>query len=419
MKNKKLTIVKVLYARPHIGGSGRMGIEIALEMAKRGHNVHIISYPNTFLSEEEKEFLHIHQIPEISYSSFKVPPTGLVIPSKIKSLAENMNIDILHAHYAITHGEGVVDGRDLIKFEKKQGKLPNQINEPVAVITCHGTDISINGYKDAIGPSLNYRLNQADKVTFVSNSLKEEALKMFDLNDFCCDVIYNFVDDDKFIRENSDVMRNNLRERLDIPKDATVFYHISNFREVKNTDVIIKAMNLIINDFDLNSYLVLIGDGPDRVNIENLVKKYNLQNKVKFIGSLTPELIPQYSQMGDVLLLPSKKEAFGLVILEAMFLENAVIASNIGGIPEVVEHNGSGFLFEPKNYSKLANYMKFFIINKAEIKNFGKRGLEIAKSKFSKKKICDIYENMYYEILEKNRNEGELLPITEFGDMGV
>ena len=374
MMGKKLTIVKVLYARPHLGGSGKVGLEIGKELARRGHDVHIVSYPDTYLSEDESKLLKLHPVAEIGYDSFKVPPTGLIFPSTIRNLANELKIDILHAHYAIQHGEAVVDGRDIIKMDKHILKYDS---DPKAIITCHGTDISINGYKSAIGPALRLKLSQADYLTFVSHELQDQAKKLFNFEKG--KVINNFIDETEFKPDFDGSLRVKVREELGIPNDALVFYHTSNFRRVKNTPSIVEAFNVATKnpDFPETAQLLFFGTGPEKTQTQSLVSKYGLENRVKFTDVIQYELMPRYIHAGDIHLLPSLSEACPLVNLEAMAVMKPIIASNAGGIAEAVVHGLNGYLFELGDLDSFSNYMVELATDKNKRLSMGEEGYKI------------------------------------------
>lgn len=412
-KRNKLTILKILYARPSIGGSGRLGIDLGIEMAKRGHKVHIISYPGTYLSDEELKYLNFHQIPQIDYNCFKSSPSNLIFPSKILEIAEKENIDIIHAHYAITHGEAAVESRDLIKKHMKKKLLPYQEKTPVALITCHGTDISINGYKKEIGPALSMKLDEADRITFVSKSLQNMAKETLNLKNYG-QVIYNFIDEDKFVVDEFQEFRQKFREYFSIRNSELVFYHVSNFRPVKNTELIVDAVyNLVLKDIS-NFKVVFIGDGPDKDKVESKITSLGISNMFRFVGEIEPESIPEYSQIGDVMILPSKKESFGLVNLEAMNLCKPVIGSNIGGIPEVIQHGVSGYLFDSENSNQLSSYMLKFIQNPSLANMMGRNAKLHANKFFSKEKIVSDYERLYFELLNKKNKKGVIKSMGQF-----
>ncbi|MCF7865943.1 glycosyltransferase [Candidatus Woesearchaeota archaeon] len=402
MDKKKLTIVNVLYARPHLGGSGKVGLEIGKEMARRGHDVHIISYSDTYLSGDEKNLLKLHPVHEVGYDSFKVPPSGLVFPSEIRNLAEEIKIDILHAHYAIQHGEAVIDGRECIRMDMHE---LNYEKVPKAVTTLHGTDISVNGYKRAIGHGIRLRLSQMDFLTFVSQDLQNQAKNLFKLDNYGV-VIQNFIDETKFNIADAEKVRMGVRNELNIPLDAVVFYHTSNFRPVKNTSAIVDAFHLAKlneNNFPKNAFLLFFGNGPEKSHVESKVKQYGLENRVIFTDTIQYEDMPRYIHAGDVHVLPSLKEACPLVNLEAMAVKKPIIASNVGGIPEQIIDGETGFLIEPQDTVALSKYVGLLSLDEDLRRSMGEKGYKLLNKKFSRKEIGDAYENMYYDLLNTTK----------------
>ncbi len=394
-----LTIVMVLYARPHVGGSGISGTQMAIELAKRGHDVHIVSYPNTYLTEEEKKYLTIHPIPNINYSSFKAMPIEMAFAGVIYNIAKTKGIDILQAHYNVTHAGAIIDARDSIILGMKNGELPKQERRPVAIITNRGTDISIHAFNPLLSPSMQLRLSQADEFTFVSHALQDLAKKAFNLPHYG-KVIHNFVDEGRF--SNHVEERKLLRKKLNINEDTVVFYHVSNFRPVKNIPVIVEAyFRAKISNNITNTKLLFIGDGEMRTKIEEMVKSYQLQEDVIFLGSVAPEEMDAYTAVGDVLILPSLSEGLARVSLEALHARKGIIASNKGGNPEVVEPGINGFLIEPHDVEKLSKYIVEFVNNPSLPRKMGTLGRNIAETKFNRTHIIDQYENLYYETLKK------------------
>lgn len=408
MDKKPLTIVKVLYGRPHIGGSGISGTQLAVELGKRGHDVHIVSYPDTYLLPEEEKYVDHHAVSDFVYGSFKHQPFTASFPSKIIQLAQNRNIDVLHAHYGVLHGEVVNKARDIIKRYRRLGKLPLQSNDPISIITNRGTDITVNGHSSQMLPALEEDLNNADYITFVSKTLRNEAVELFDL-DNQGSVIYNFIQSEKFSRPEGDVINLELRNKYGVSKDDLVFYHVSNFRPVKNTSSILPAYKLALENGMTNSKFLFIGDGPDKHKVKNQVTEFGLEDKVIFTGLVSPESVPNYSQMGNILVLPSFKESFGRVNLEAMHLGNAVLASKVGGIPEVVHSGVTGYLFDPKNTDELASYMKLLSERPDIVQRFGNAGKLIAESTFGLDTIVDQYEQLYYRLVDSKKSSIDLV----------
>ena len=402
MVRDKLTIIKVLYARPHIGGSGLSGTDLAIEMAKIGHEVHIVSYPHTYLTPDQAKLINIHSAPDFSYFGFKIAPVTLTFPGIIRLIAEEKGIDVLHAHYGVPHGEAVIDARDIIIRDIDRGKLPNNRRKPIAVISNRGTDISINGYEPVLAPGIGLHLSKADGITFVSASLQEEAKKIFDLEDYGI-VIPNFVNEEVFKRSDSDVVGKRLRKQLGIPTGAVVFYHISNFRPVKNVDIIIEAYNKLINQLNLtNTRLLMIGDGPEKIKAENKVMNYGLGNHVIFTGTIPPEEVVDYTQVGEVLLLPSINDACPRAALEAMHLGNVILAANRCGLPEIVQHGLNGYLLDPHDIDGFAKHMLKLANDRSLMRRMGASGKEIVGTKFNRRRVCKQYEDLYYQLLGDN-----------------
>ncbi len=396
----ELTIVKILYAQPHLGGSGAMGLQLGRELARRGHHIHIVSYDKTVLSEEDEVLMAIHPVENLKRGPLRVNPLGFTFPGKVYQINKDNPVDILHAHYAITHGAAVVDARDIINREQRMDGIPPQ-RRVAAVITNHGTDVSINGYNELMNPALELRLSQADGISFVSEDLQNVAKSIFRLENYGT-VIYNFGDPKPY--EKDDDERQRVRKKYNIPDDTILFYHSSNLRPVKNIPFILYSWARLISERRRKDcHLMIIGDGEEREDLEQIVGELKIGDSVTFTGQIREDEVPAYTKAGDVLLLPSQKESFGLVNLEAMYAGNAIIASRVGGIPEVVSHEENGYLFRIGNQEEFIFYMKWFLDNRQLIREFGEQGKLIAKRKFSPVQIVSEYEAFYYGVLEQAR----------------
>ncbi len=400
---EQLTIVKVLYAPPHLGGSGYMGLLLGRELVKRGHNVHIVSYPGTYLSEEDQRVMTLHHVEHITYGAFKVPPIGLVMPSTVYQVWKTTPVDILHAHYAITHGEAVIDARDAINRTQTRDGLPIE-RRVAAVITCHGTDVSVNGCKDLLAPALELRLSQADGISFVAKALQDTARKVFSLDNYGR-VIPNFIDPQPYTIRTSNE-KQDIRRRYRIPEGKMLFYHTSNLRPVKNVGLLVNAWNMLINQRGRRDcHLMVIGEGEELAELEKKVKEYSLNSTVTFTGRIDEKDIPHYTKAGDVLVLPSRKEAMPLVILEAMHAGNTVIVSNVGGVSEVVKDEESGFLFPDNDLDSLVQRMLDLLNNTEQVMTMGEKGRAIVETRFRPEVIAQQYEAWYLNALEKQRYE--------------
>ncbi len=385
---KKLNIVQIFYARPHLGGSGIMSMEAAKELAKRGHNVHIVSYPGTFLTEEEKEIgLKIHPVERIDYPCFKAEPYNATLASQTANLFfnEGIDIDIIHANYGITHGEAAITAKNIIK--KKGGHTRT-------VITSHGSDIHTNGHHELLGLTIEDTLESADAITFVSRALQEEARKLFNLNDYGS-VIYNFVDEERFKPCDKET-KNKRREEIGVPLDAIVVYHASNFRPVKKTELIVDAAKELRERE--NIYFLMVGDGPQKADLEEKAKmEYNLGNKIIFIGK-QEDVLP-YIHASDMSILTSERESFGLALLEAMSCELPALGSDVGGIPEVISHEKSGYVFENGNVDQMVHYIQKLAEDSDLRLRMGLAAKKMAVTEFSRKKGVDSYEQLYHSLV--------------------
>src|SRR3989338_1964872 len=393
----ELTIVKILYAQPHLGGSGAMGLQLGRELARRGHHIHIVSYDKTVLSEEDEVLMAIHPVENLKRGPLRVNPLGFTFPGKVYQINKDNPIDILHAHYAITHGAAVVDARDIINREQRMDGIPSQ-RRVAAVITNHGTDVSVNGYNELMNPALELRLSQADGISFVSKDLQNVARGIFRLEDYGR-VIYNFGDPAPYAKDGDE--RQRVRERYDIHPDTVLFYHSSNLRSVKNIPFIFYSWARLISERrKKDCHLMIIGEGEEREELEQIVEQLKIRDSVTFTGQIREDEVPAYTKAGDVLLLPSLKESFGLVNLEAMYAGNPIIASRVGGIPEVVSHGKNGYLFTIGDQEEFIRYMKRFLDSRDIMRSFGEQGKLIAERKFSSSDIISEYEAFYYSVLE-------------------
>ena len=383
-----MNIVQIFYARPHLGGSGIMSMELAKELSKKGHNVKIVSYPNTFLTQEEKDMgLEIYPVDDIAYPCFKAEPYSATFASQIYNIfKETGNIDIIHANYAITHGEAALMARNIIGKHHKVPKI---------IVTSHGSDIHTNGMHRLLGPSINNTLNESDKITFVSEALQKEAISLFDLDDKG-EIIYNFIDETKF-HPADNISKMQQRDELGISRNKFVIYHASNFRPLKQTELLIDvAKNL--KHYGKNDFIfLLVGDGPEKQYMENRAKTEGLEDMVYFAGKQN-NVVP-YIQASDVGILPSKRESFGLALLEAMACKLPVIGSNVGGIPEVINDGVSGFLFNYKDIGQLTSQLINLASSRQLCISMGNEGYKIATTRFSRDDIVKQYESLYLNLL--------------------
>jgi len=385
-----LSVGLLFYLRPHLGGSGIMTLELAKQLAKRDHDVTLISYPGTFITDEERALgLKLEALEDIDYPCFKSEPYTETFASLISNLALDDKIDVIHANYAITHGLAAVTARDYVA---RQGK-----NLGVCV-TSHGSDIHTNGHHRFLAPSIEQVLVSADEVTYVSKDLMRESEILFPLSKGNGQVIYNFVDQNKF--RFSQEERRSVREQLGIPGDATVVYHASNFRDLKDTGIFLEIAERDKDD-SKPLYFVMVGDGPDKAKIEE-ASEQKYSDRFRFVGK-QDNVVP-YLCASDIAALPSKRESFGLALLEAMSCGLPVVGSRVGGIPEVFEDGRNGYLFDQGNSEQFYGQLRKIADDPSLQSRFGEESKKLVNERFSLDGIVDQYEKVYESALRARSN---------------
>lgn len=368
---------------PTFGGSGIVATEIGMGLANQGHEVHFISYkrPARLLSFQQN--IYHHEVTPVDYPLFEYTPYESALTSKIVDVVKYSKLDILHVHYAIPHA--------IVAYLAKQILASEGIHIPI-VTTLHGSDITLVGRDETFSPVVNFSINNSDGVTAVSRFLKEETLKNFNITTEI-KVIYNFIDFTRFHWTNKDHFK-----KMFAPEDEKILVHISNFRKVKRVSDVVRVFKEV-NDV-IPSKLLMIGDGPERPNIERLCRELEVCQQVRFLGK--QDAISEILAISDIFLLPSANESFGLAALEAMACRVPVISSNIGGIPEVNEEGVTGFLSEVGDTREMAANTLKLLQNPELHEKFRRNAFKQAK-KFDLKKILPSYEEYYQEIIEKSK----------------
>jgi N-acetyl-alpha-D-glucosaminyl L-malate synthase BshA len=368
---------------PTYGGSGIVGSELGRDLASRGHNVHFISSVLPTRVTELNERVHFHEVEMMSYPLFEHQPYDLALATKMATVARAEKLDLLHVHYAIPHSISAILARESIK-EKRY--------VPV-ITTLHGTDITLVGADRSYLPITRYGLQQSDGVTAVSRFLKKATIETFDFDEV--EVIPNFICPQHYVRTPDAPLRAELA-----PNGETLLVHVSNFRSVKRPadciDILSKA-----REQASNVRLVMVGDGPELSAVKHLAKTLGVLDDVIFVGKKSN--ISDYLGVSDIFLLPSELESFGLAALEAQACELPVIATRIGGIPEVVAEGETGFLSDVGDVVKMAaDTIK--LLKDADMRHaFGKRGRELAVERYSTEKIIPQYIAFYESVLNKSR----------------
>lgn len=367
---------------PTYGGSGVLATELGLGLAERGHEIHFISYRAPARLVHFHENIFYHEVSTDDYPLFEYVPYDTALASKLVDIVKYKKLDILHVHYAIPHAA--------VAYMAKKILLTEGIYIPV-VTTLHGTDITLVGNNKAFAPVVTFSINKSDGVTAVSESLRQQTIEAFDIKDDI-EVIHNFVDFKRFHRLNVDHFRKAIA-----PEGERILVHTSNFRKVKRVDDVIKIFHKIHQVMPCK--LLLIGDGPERRNMETLCRELKLCDDIRFLGK--QDAVEELLSLADLFLLPSEKESFGLAALEAMACEVPVISTNVGGIPEVNIHGKTGFLAELGDINTMAKYAIKILSNEETLATFRQNAVTQAK-RFDLKSIIPKYENYYHKTLEKS-----------------
>ncbi|CAM3620837.1 a-glycosyltransferase-related protein, glycosyltransferase family 4 protein [Flavobacterium saliperosum S13] len=367
---------------PTFGGSGVVATELGLELARRGHEVHFITYSQPVRLALLNPNIHYHEVHVPEYPLFHYQPYELALSSKLVDMVKLHKIEVLHVHYAIPHAYAGYMAKQMLKSEGI--KLP-------MITTLHGTDITLVGNHPFYKPAVTFSINKSDYVTSVSQSLKEETYRLFDVKKEI-EVIPNFIEIDKNkIDENSSCHRS-----LMATQDQKIITHISNFRKVKRIPDVIKIFNEIQKQ--IPSKLMMVGEGPEREIAERMCDDLKINDKVIFFGNSNE--IDKILSYSDLFLLPSETESFGLAALEAMACGVPVISSNSGGLPEVNKQGYSGYLSDVGDVEDMAQHAISILSDDAELLKFKKNALALAKE-FDILKIMPLYENLYLRAIEK------------------
>src|SRR5712672_3455254 len=364
---------------PTYGGSGVVATELGMELAARGHQVHFISYAPSVPLDPSLENIEFHEVEVSSYPLFDHAPYTLSLSVKMLEVAQAAELDLLHVHYDIPHSVSAL----LARAMAAPRRLP-------FITTLHGTDITLVGNDRSFLPITKFSIEQSDGVTAISHYLKQRTLDDFDIK-HPIEVIPNFVNCDLYCRKDDPALRAEWA-----PNGEPILMHLSNFRPVKRLTDVVEIFALVREK--IRAKLVLIGDGPDRSAAEYLVRKKKLGRDVHFLGKR--DRVYQYLGQADLFLLPSDMESFGLAALEAMACEVPVVATNVGGLPEVVEHGIDGYLHEPGDVKEAGRYAIEILSRADRGREMGQRARINAKRKFCANDVIPQYERYYQRVLE-------------------
>ena len=365
---------------PTYGGSGIVGSELGKELAERGHTVHFIASSLPTRLTKLSERVRFHEVEMMSYPLFEHQPYTLALATKMAKVAETENLDLLHVHYAIPHSISAILARESL--------LPHR-RLPV-ITTLHGTDITLVGADRSYLPITRYGIVQSDGVTAISNYLKQATAEIFDFDNIA--VIPNFICASDYQRHAVE----NLRAELS-PNGEPLLVHVSNFRPVKRPVDCVEILSRILKTTGTRARLVMVGDGSERSLAEHRARCLGVEAHCSFVGK-QPK-ISDYLSAADVLLLPSEQESFGLAALEAMACEVPVIASRVGGLPEVVTDGETGFLSEVGDIDKMSADAARLLADEELRREMGRRARESAISRYSTDLVIPQYINFYERVL--------------------
>lgn len=377
-KNYKIGIV----CYPTYGGSGVVATELGIALAEKGHEVHFISYSQPFRLDRVSDKTFFHEVTVPDYPLFDYTPYELNLTSKLVDVVLHEKIDILHVHYAIPHASAAIQAKHIL--ETYGMKIP-------IVTTLHGTDITLLGKDKSFKPVIEYAINKSDAVTSVSLDLKKETLNHFKITKQI-DVIPNFIDSNLYNKDGDKVLRSKFANT-----DEKILIHVSNFRKVKRVTDVVKIFEIVQKE--IPSKLIMIGDGPERIQAEQLCRKLNISDRVKFMGKL--KSVEEFMSISDLFLLPSETESFGLVALEAMASGVSVISSNSGGLSEVNIDGITGYLSEVGDVKRMSENAINLLSDNEKLEEF-KENAFIHSQKFDLPNILPLYECLY-EKLQTNK----------------
>lgn len=373
-----MRIGMVLY--PTFGGSGVLATELGKALAKKGHEIHFISYNQPARLETFLENVFFHEVSIPKYPLFDYAPYETALAGKIVEIVRSNKLDLLHVHYAIPHASAALLAKQILAEDNKD--IP-------VLTTLHGTDITLVGREASYEPVVSWSINNSDAVTAVSKSLVEDTLEHFQVKREVL-MIPNFIDFNRFNKKPKEHFKKAIA-----PNNEKILVHTSNFRKVKRVDDVIRLFHIV--QHEIPSKLLLIGDGPERSNIEKICRELKVCDKVTFLGK--QEAIEEILSVCDLFILPSERESFGLSALEAMACEVPVISTNAGGLAEINIHGKTGYTSEIGNYEEMAQFALDLLQNEEKLESFRHAALEQAK-KFNLEDIRLQYIELYNKLIK-------------------
>ena len=370
---------------PTFGGSGVLATELGKALAEKGHEIHFITYQQPVRLSGFHTNIFYHEVRVPTYPLFDFPPYELALASTMVDVILNHDLDLIHAHYAIPHASAAYTAKQIVK-----GKIGRSV--PV-ITTLHGTDITLVGRDKTYEPVVTFSINESDAITAVSENLKQETLKHFDIKKEI-QVIHNFVDLKRFNKKPLAAFK-----KVIAPHDEKIIIHASNFRKIKRIEDVIEIFRRIHTATPAK--LLMVGDGPERPIAEDLARQFGIEADIRFLGK--QEQMEDILAVSDLFLLPSEYESFGLVALEAMAASTVVISSNAGGLCEINIDGKTGYTANVGDVETMSNKAIELLKDEAKLKAFKHNALEQAK-RFDIHNIIPIYEELYSRFCRKEIN---------------
>ena len=365
---------------PTFGGSGVLATELGKALAQKNHQIHFITYQQPVRLNGYIPNIFYHEVQVPTYPLFDYPPYETALSSTMVDVIRNNNLDLLHVHYAIPHASAAYLAKQILKKENKE--IP-------VITTLHGTDITLVGRDKMYAPVVAFSINQSDAITAVSKNLRDETYKSFKIEKDI-EVIFNFVDVKRFTRKPIDAFR-----RVIAPNGERILLHASNFRKLKRVQDVVQIFYNVKKE--VPSKLLFVGDGPERQTAEELCRKLGTCDDVQFVGK--QEQMEDILAIADLFLLPSEYESFGLAALEAMAAGVPVVASNSGGLTEIIVPGVTGYMSNVKDVEGMTQQALEILRNDDTLKAFKKRAAEHAK-KYDIHNIVPLYEKLYERVLK-------------------
>ena len=365
---------------PTFGGSGVLATELGKALADKGHSVHFITYQQPVRLNIFNANIYYHEVRVPTYPLFDYPPYEIALASTMVDVIMNHNLDLLHVHYAIPHASAAFMAKQIV--QKTGRKIP-------FITTLHGTDITLVGRDKMYEPVVTFSINESDAITAVSQNLREETYRSFAIHKDI-EVIYNFVDVSRFSKKPIDAFR-----KVISPNNEKIIVHASNFRKIKRVNDVVKIFAAI--NKEVPSKLLMIGDGPERSGCEEVARKLNVHDEVRFLGK--QEQMEEIMAIADLFLLPSDYESFGLSALEAMAAHVPVISSNAGGLPEININGVTGFMANVGDVATMSQCGIDLLQDEEKLTQFKQQAFEQA-SRFDIHNIVPQYEQLYSRFCE-------------------